>query len=350
MEDGQGGGGSNARRWKGGLNFIGRGGWHWLTPRVFSGKSNTALTTSLLAAVILWGASNAGVEFIIAGTRTHTATWPPIWTGGTRFLCAGLLLLGVLRWTDWLGPYRTPSPDLNRQLWWRGGLSLAVYIVIFNWSLRFTSVAHITLYLGATPVWALLWEGWPGWNRRTAQRYGAALITLGGVAVLLWPALKTAEVRLRGEVLGLAASVLWTHFGRQCRALGASLSGAEVTAHAMWRAGLCLLPLALVFEVRHARPPLDAQLLLVQAYCIVVGGVLTFVLWTNALRHWPASQVLLFNNLIPLCTMLWAHYCLGEPVTATFWVAMILIAGGVLLGQASVEKAHRPEALAQTEV
>ncbi len=315
-----------------------------------SRKSNAALTADLLVAVLLWGASNVGVKFIVAGTQAHPATWPPIWTGATRFLCAGLLLLAVLRWTDWLGPYKTPSPELTRQLWWRGGLSLAVYIVIFNWSLRYTSATHVTLYLGAAPVWAVLWEGWPGRSWRTVQRYGAALIALGGVAVLLWPALKTAEVRLRGEVLGLAASVLWTHFGRQCRALGASLSGAEVTAHAMWRAGLCLLPLALVFEVGRARPVFDAQLLLVQGYCIVVGGVLTFVLWTGALRHWPASQVLLFNNLIPLSTMLWAHYCLGEPVTTTFWLAMVLIAGGVLLGQASLEKARRPEALAQTEI
>jgi hypothetical protein len=32
--------------------------------------------------------------------------------------------------------------------------------------------------------------------------------------------------------------------------------------------------------------------------------------------------------------MAWAHYCLGEQITATFWRAMILIGAGVLLGQA----------------
>jgi drug/metabolite transporter (DMT)-like permease len=29
----------------------------------------------------------------------------------------------------------------------------------------------------------------------------------------------------------------------------------------------------------------------------------------------------------------WSHFCLGEPVTATFWLAMVLIIAGVVLGQ-----------------
>ncbi len=43
--------------------------------------------------------------------------------------------------------------------------------------------------------------------------------------------------------------------------------------------------------------------------------------------------MLLFNNLIPLSTMTWAHFWLGEPVTHTFWTAMALIVAGVALGQ-----------------
>jgi drug/metabolite transporter (DMT)-like permease len=56
------------------------------------------------------------------------------------------------------------------------------------------------------------------------------------------------------------------------------------------------------------------------------------------LRHWPTSQVLLFNNLIPLSTMCWAHVWLHEPITPTFWLAMLLVVAGVLLGQANWQK------------
>ncbi len=289
------------------------------------------LAASLLLAVILWGGSNAGVKFLVR-------SWPPIWTGGSRFLCAGLLMLLVLRWTTWLGKPGLLTPELKRSLWWRGGLSLATYIVMFNWAVRLTAVSHVALYLGASPVWALLWEGAAGLDRwALVKRWTAAALALTGVVVLFWPALHWGGSSWVGEALGLGCSLLWTHFGRQCRHLGQQLSGAAVTAHTMWRAGLLLMPMGLV-EAALGGLAFLPSLLLVQSYCVVAGGVVAFALWNNALRHWKTSEVYLFNNLIPVSTMLWAHFTLHEPMTSTFWLAMVLVAAGVALGQASWER------------
>jgi len=298
--------------------------------RVFRTKSNAALASSLAFAVFLWGANNAGTKYIVA-------VWPPLWTGATRFLCAGLLMLLLLRWTNWFGPKSVLTRSMKQQLWWRGGLSFAVYIICFNWALRCTSASHVALYLGASPVWALLWEERPARNRESVRRYAAAVLALVGVFVLFWPALKTAGGGWVGEALGLAASVLWTHFGRQCRALGANLSGAEVSAHTMWRAGALLL-LPGCAEVSATGLQLRADVISIQLYCIVAGSVAAYAIWNHALRRWRASQVLLFTNLIPASTMAWAHFCLDEPVTGTFWAAMILVVAGVVLGQAKRQR------------
>jgi len=302
---------------------------------VFSSRNSPVIGAGLVFAVALWGGNNVGTKWLVA-------SWPPIWTGSTRFVCAGFLLLAILRWTNWLGEYVTPSRELSRGLWWRGGLSLAAYIVAFNGALRFTSASHVALYLGASPVWALLWEAWTDPAARGPRRYFAALIALAGVVVLLWPALVASSVSLPGELLGLAASVLWMNYGQQSRRLSATLSGTEVSAHTMWRAGIWLLPLALI-EVTKSSVPVTSKLLGVQIYCIVAGGVVAFALWNNALRHWPTSRVLLFNNLIPISTMTWAYFCLGEAVTRTFWLAMILIATGVMLGQTDSRQKAVPE-------
>lgn len=285
------------------------------------------LATSLIFAIALWGGNNAGTKYLVS-----TAGWTPIFTGGTRFVCAGLLLLGLIRLTPWLGGVHPVSDTMSRGLWLRGGLSLAVYIVAFNWALKFTSASHVALYLGAAPVWALLWEGRPADLRVGAVRYAAAGLALTGVFVLLWPALRGTGISLTGELLGLAASVLWTSYGRQCRWLTQGLGGIEVSAHTMWRAGVLLLPLAGLELLAQRFQPTVAQAG-VQLYCIIAGGVVAFAIWSVALRHWPTSKVYLFNNLIPLSTMTWAHFCLDEPVTPTFWLAMLLIVAGVLLGQ-----------------
>jgi len=34
----------------------------------------------------------------------------------------------------------------------------------------------------------------------------------------------------------------------------------------------------------------------------------------------------------------WAHVVLGEPITSTFWLAMLLIVAGVLIGQTDWSK------------
>jgi len=216
-------------------------------------------------------------------------------------------------------------------------LTLAVYIAAFNWALRCTTASHVALYLGASPVWALLWEEKPRRTWASARRYGAALLALTGVAVLFWPALQTLKLSLLGEVLGLASSVLWATFSRQVRVLSARLAGTEVAAHTMWMAGIWLVPIGLIEVAMHGFAVNGAQAG-VLAFCVVFGGVVPYALWNSALRHWRTSQVMLFNNLIPLSSGVWACYFLGESLTHTFWAAMVLIVSGVILGQADWAK------------
>lgn len=292
--------------------------------------ANNIIAASLIFAVFLWGGNNAGTKFMVG-------FWPPIFVGCTRFIFAGAILLALFRWTNFFETRSEFSRDLKRQLWWRGGLNLALYLIAFNCALTMTSASHVALYLGASPVWALFWEGGQEKNWKTFQRYLAAALALLGVIVLFWPVLKNGTGRLLGETLGLASSVLWTNYGRQCRVLGQHLSGPEVSAHTFWRAGILVAPMAL-FETLMRPPVWRTDLVLIQSFCVLASGVVAFALWNNALRHWKTSQVYLFNNLIPLSTMLWAHVCLGEPVTPTFWMAMILIVAGVLIGQTNWQK------------
>ena len=293
-------------------------------------KNNAVIAGSLLFTIFLWGGNNAGTKWLVM-------SWPPVFTGSIRFLCAGILLLAALRFTKFLGAFQPLTPELRRQLWLRGGLSLAVYIVVFNWALRLTSASHVALYLGAAPVWALLWEEKPRRTWASARRYGPALLTLAGIAVLFWPALRTMKLSLLGECLGLASSVLWTTFSQQVRALSAQLAETEIAAHTMWMAGVWLLPVGLI-EVALRGFAVNGAQAGVLAFCIVFGGVVPYALWNSALRHWRASRVLLFGNLIPLSTGLWAHHFLNEPLTHTFWMAMILVVAGVVLGQADWAK------------
>lgn len=297
---------------------------------------NSFIAGGLLLVVILWGANNAGTKWLVGGA----GKWPPIWTGGTRFLLAGAILFAALRFTRWLGEYQPLAPRLRRSLWLRGGLSLAAYIVAFCWALRLTAASHVALYLGASPIWALLWEEGPRRNWASVRRYAAALLAVTGVLVLFWPALKTANTNLAGEFCGLASSLLWANYNHQSRILSAQIPGVQIAANAMWMSGAWLLPFGLV-EVGTHGLVVDAPHLGVQSLCIVFGGVVPYALWNSALRHWRTSRVMLFNNFIPLTTTLWVYLTLGEPITPTFCAAMALIVAGVAIGQMDWAKIFR---------
>ena len=293
--------------------------------------NNTVIAAGLFMAVFIWGANNAAAKYIVK-------TWPANFTGSTRFLAAGLIFLAMLRWTKWFGGTHRVTPELSRRLWWRGGLSLAVYVVVFNWALKLASLSHVVLYLGAAPVWALLMEGWPEKNWKSAQRYGAAALAFCGVFILLWPSLRNGGGSLTGELLGLACGPLWTNFGIQCRRLGRDLSGAEVSAHTFWRAGVVLAPFAAWEVWTQAGVPVRTSLILAQLVCVLGGGVAAFAIWNSALRHWKTSRVFLFNNLIPLSSTAWGYFCFGDQLTRAFWLAMIVIGAGVCLGQADLSR------------
>jgi drug/metabolite transporter (DMT)-like permease len=288
-------------------------------------KNHAAIAGSLLLVVILWGGNNAGTKWLLGA-------WPPVFTGAARFLFAGMILLAVLRFTKLLGEFQPLTPVQRRQLWLRGGLGLAAYTIAFCWALKLTAASHVALYIGASPVWALLVEQRPQKNWSSVRRYGAALLAVTGVLVLFWPALKSSTFNLAGECCGIGCSLLWANYSHQSRILAQSIHGVEVAANSMWMSGIWLLPIALV-EIIMRGLTLDAAHLGVQSLAIIFGGVVPYALWNSALRHWQTSRVMLFNNFIPLTTAAWAHYSLGEPLTPTFFAAMILIVAGVAVGQ-----------------
>lgn len=294
-------------------------------------KSNATIVAELVLATVLWGGNNVAVKY-------QVRYWPPIFTASVRFLLAGLVLVVVMRWTDWLGKPAKIDARFARRLWTHGATSLALYIMVFVWALKLTSPATVALFMGTSPVWALIWEERP--SRTSAPRYAAATLALAGVVVLFLPGLHAGSSTWIGNTLAFAASIFWTFYSRQCRTFGSVMSGIELTGHTFWRSGVLLLPLAAI-EVITRGVVWNTTAVVLQVYAVLFSGLLAFGLWNDALRVWPTSRAFLFGNLIPITTMIFAHYFMDEPVTPRFWIALSLILSAVLLGQTDWKSLRR---------
>ena len=295
-------------------------------------KSQLPPAVGLVIAVVLWGGNNVALKQVVT-------SWPPIWTGATRFLAAGLILLGIVRWSGWFGRIEAPSPALKRQLWWRGGCVTAAYITVCNMALQWIPASHFALEMALSPVWALWFETGRGGTAPSVRRWLAAALAFAGVVLLMAPSLYRHPESWAGELLGLTSGFLWTVHSLQGKRLSSNWSGPAVAAHSMWRAGIILLPLGMVEILISGHAPAPSpRTITLHLFCVLLGGVVPFTLWNQALARWPVSRTTLFGNLIPVSTMAWAAGCGVERITSRFGIALAFIVGGVALGQMDLPK------------
>ena len=294
--------------------------------------NSAAVVTGLIVAVFLWGGNNVATKYLVD-------TWPPIWTSCTRFLISGALLLFLAHKTRWFGSPKPLNPSLKKALWFKGSLSFTAYILSFIWALKFSTAANMGLLFATSPMWALLWEIRLVERAELIKRFIAAVLTLFGVAILFQSS-ASQEVGWLGNGLGLLAAVLWTLYSRVCRSFGNQLSSAQLNGHNFIRTFVWLLPFA-IYDQMNASIAMEPKLWATQIYSIIGAGVFAFAFWTNALKKWPTSRVMLFVNLIPLTTVLCGRVFLNESVQIHFWVAMIFVMAGVCLGLADLGKWKR---------
>jgi len=67
------------------------------------------------------------------------------------------------------------------------------------------------------------------------------------------------------------------------------------------------------------------------AYQAVWVAGITFLFWFSLVQRFSASRLSAFTFLTPLFGVLGGHLVLGEPLTLGFGVAVVLVAGGLVL-------------------
>ena len=262
-----------------------------------------------------------------------------MWATCLRFGFSSLVLLALSHFAPALGKRQTVDAALSRRLWWGPGLSFTVYILSFIWALKFTTASNVALYFATSPVFAMLWDKFEGqvvpWRRTLL----AAALTFIGVLWLFLPTLSSTSFGWFGDSLACLGSLLWVNYSHLCRRYQGHLPATKLTSAVFWRTAVLLAPFA-IYDQFTAEIHWKTSVVLAHVYATLGPSIIAFLAWAYALKHWPTSQVMLFVNLIPLLTALWARVILGEQIQSQFWVAMIFVAAGVSISL-SRSKSHR---------
>lgn len=241
-------------------------------------------------------------------------------------------LLGLLmRW-------RGEGLDLAGQ--WRPGLLVgglfALEFLLVGEGLRFTTAAHMVVFLYTAPIFVALGLHWklPAERLAAGQWLGVGL-AFGGIALTFLgrepstPGGAAAEM-LWGDALALLAGLAWAATTVAVRLSRLAQAPATQTLFYQLAGGfLLLLPTALLLGQGGFRPtPLAWGSLLFQG---LVVSFASYLAWYWLLRHYLAAQLGVFAFMAPLFGVAFGVWLLDEPLEPGFLAGALLVCAGLVL-------------------
>jgi drug/metabolite transporter (DMT)-like permease len=228
---------------------------------------------------------------------------------------------------------REGAPRLSRAEWGRivllGIVGQVIYQLCFLGAVARTTVANSALIFAFTPIVVALLTAAMGHERIPLTRWVGALISLGGIYLVVGAA-RGPGATLAGDLLAIGAMLCWAMYTVGGQPMLATRSPVLVTGYSMTVGSLLYLPIALpglrYLEWTSVRWEAWAALVLSGLLSMYVS----YMIWYTAVHTIGSTRTSMYSNITPLVAMVVAYIYLGEPITT----AKIIGAAAVVLGLA----------------
>lgn len=276
---------------------------------------------TLIALMVFWWSAN----YIVGKIALREID--SLLLSGMRTSLAALFVLPVFFW-------RRSSKRFTRRdvgmLLALGMVGVGLNQVCWVTGLGRTSVAHSSITMGLTPVFALLVAAIIGQERLTARKVAGLVVALGGIATLnLSRSAGTAT--LLGDLLILGAAVTFALFTVIGKSVTRRFDSITVNTFAYTGGSLLLLPFTLWKGWHFPFHQVSWKAWLSLGYMALFPSLLCYLIFYWALTYIPASRMSAFTYFQPLLATLLAIPLLGEHLTIPLLFGGALVLGGVYL-------------------
>ncbi len=280
----------------------------------------------LLTLYLVWGSTYLGIRFALEN-------YPPFLLAGMRFLAAGAVLYGFLRWRGQAAP--------TRLQWRNAGITGLLLLGFGNGLVCFAeqrvSSGIAAVAVSSMPLFAATFSGlygqWP--SRRETL---GLLVGFVGVVVL------NLGSGLSGERLGavalLTAAMCWA-FGSVWSRRQDMPAGPMNTAAQMLCASVALLAVGALSGERLPSHP-TAQATLALAYLAVFGSIVAFSAYLYVLKHARPAVATSYAYVNPPVAVLIGVLLAAETVGPYDLAGMAIILVGVALITVVGKRRRRP--------
>jgi drug/metabolite transporter (DMT)-like permease len=267
-------------------------------------------------------------------TRLVVGSTDPVTLGAFRFGIGSLLLLPLA----WRHRARWPNVLALAPIAGLGLLYFALFPVLFNASLIYTTAARGSLALSTLPLLTMLVGAILQVETLTRAKTAGVVIATVGVAVALFTGLGSAPSGAwRGDVLMVAAALCMAFYSVWSRALAKQYGAIAYTSLAMTFGALVLVIVAWMrggFAATESFGPIQWS---VVGFLGIFGGALTFLLWSYALQRTTPTRVAISVTINPIVSAIFGAYALDEPITVNLVLGLLLVALGILVASSMQE-------------
>lgn len=280
----------------------------------------------LAAAAIMVGLTFSwGLNYVAA--KISYAGFDPVFVSIARSIIGGLCVLG---WC-WLRGIRLFEADGSLVAGIIVGVLFGVEFLCLYIGLEYTTVARNTLLVNTMPFWVLIGGHFLLGERINARKLGGLVLAFCGlVAVFSDGIVGGNKVTLMGDLLSLGSGILWAATSIVIKRSKLVETSAEKLLLYQLAGAAIVGVLVMPFAGQPIRDvtALSTWALLFQSIYVVA---FTYVLWFWLLRRYPASGLSSFAFLSPVFGVLCGAIILGEAPTLRIFVALGLIAVGLII-------------------
>lgn len=211
-----------------------------------------------------------------------------------------------------------------------GLLFYALFFVLYNLALGFTTVARGTLALSTLPLMTMIAGCVLGIEPLGVRKTAGVAIAMLGVAVALSAGLSDAPAGAwRGDLIMAAATLCMALYNVTSRPFIQRSSALGFLIAGMGVGGVALAVISVFSGSAAALAGFGVREGLAAVYLAVGGGALAFFLWVYALQHASPTRVANTMTINPAVAGLLAAVLLDEPITAALVVGLVAVFAGI---------------------
>jgi drug/metabolite transporter (DMT)-like permease len=215
-------------------------------------------------------------------------------------------------------------------------VTVGIYQFVFAKAIQLTSAAEASLLISTAPIWVFLLSLLLHIEQFDRGRMFGVLVGFLGVVLVIFGSGGSAtvpETHLTGDLIMVAAAILWGSYAVFSRPLLAKYSPMKIVAYIHIIGSVIIIPIG--FKQMLAVPLLTMGLvpwLCVLQYSLL-AGVYAFIVWYRGVQCVGASQTMLYQYFVPLVAVVAAYLILKEQPTLLQVAGIAITLAGVHLAR-----------------